>query len=34
MSDMLHNKGRKSKGEKGVDFKDLPARNTARNSHR
>jgi hypothetical protein len=29
MTDMLHNKRRKSKGEKRVDFKDLHARNAA-----
>jgi hypothetical protein len=30
MSDMLHNKRRKSKGENYGDFKDLYARNDAR----
>jgi hypothetical protein len=34
MSDMLHNKGRKSKGEKRVLIKDLHARNDATGSHR
>jgi hypothetical protein len=29
MNDMLHNKRRKSKGEKGGDIKDLHARNAA-----
>jgi len=30
MTDMLHNKRRKSKGENRGDFKDLHARNDAR----
>jgi hypothetical protein len=30
MNDMLHNKRRKSKGEKRADFKDLHARNDAK----
>jgi hypothetical protein len=33
MTDMLHNKLRKSKGEKRVLIKDLHARNDATNSH-
>ena len=31
---MLHNKRRKSKGENWVDFKDLHARNDARQDYR
>jgi hypothetical protein len=34
MNDMLHNKRRKSKGEKRGDFKDLHARNDARHLDR
>jgi predicted RNA-binding protein with PUA-like domain len=34
MNDMLHNKRRKSKGEKRGDFKDLHARNDARKMSR
>jgi hypothetical protein len=33
MTDMLHNKLRKSKGEKRVLIKDLHARNDATNGH-
>jgi hypothetical protein len=33
MTHMLHNKRRKSKGEKLVDFKDLHARNDARHDY-